>query len=172
MLRNKISSNINVLDKLNKIYPWIPNSTMIRPNSKDLEKKMLLTNEINNEWYSFKDYLMYKIFQNDYEIDENGKKYIKLINNDSKTTNTINDEWFFSPSLFRYDLVGYSNHWILWNNQNNFEYEPPENIITKIIETKIFNIIHNDSFEFVWYKNPKPSVKDFYHIQVFWICNF
>lgn len=40
MLRNRIDSDLETLDKLNQIYPWIPNSQSIRPCPQDIEKKI------------------------------------------------------------------------------------------------------------------------------------
>ena len=40
--------------------------------------------------------------------------------------------------------------------------------INKDIYNSIYNIVKCDKFKFVWYENPKMSIDDIYHIQVFW----
>jgi hypothetical protein len=40
--------------------------------------------------------------------------------------------------------------------------------INKIITKNLQNITGSDNFDFAWYKNPKPTIKEFFHVQVFW----
>ena len=41
--------------------------------------------------------------------------------------------------------------------------------ITKDIKNSISAFIKSDKFSFVWYENPKMTIEDIYHVQVFWI---
>jgi hypothetical protein len=163
MLRNKINSDLETLDKLNLIYPWIPNSLCIRPKLEDIDKKNNLIQEINLKWVNHKDYIYNKIFGHKYYINNEFKKFIKY--NFLKYENI----WSFQPSLFKYNIILESNHWILWNCEKDFNFDFPEEEINEIISKYLHNLILNDNYQFVWYKNPKPSITDFFHIQVFWI---
>ena len=40
--------------------------------------------------------------------------------------------------------------------------------ITNDIKSEIYNIIKSDNFKFVYYENPKMTISDIYHVQVFW----
>ena len=173
-----IPSDLELLNQLNKLYKWLPNSETIRPSSYDLMMKNLRLNQINNEWVSMSDYIKYKIFRQNAYVNFLGKKQIKNPNQ------TIQYEWVFAESDFKYNLVPQSNHWVLWSSiykQNEkllTNSTPTDELITddefideinKEIEKQLNNMIGSDNFNFAWYKNPKPTVYDFFHVQVFWI---
>lgn len=160
MLRCKILSNKDNLDKLNAMYKWLPNNETIRPNPKDLLKKKELTSMIEKEWLSLRDYVLHTIFQLDF-IKRAGLKFV--INTESTK------KWIFSPSLFRYNLIESANHYILWNYEKKFYDDFPDEIINEIIEKELKQKLNHNNFNFAWYKNPKPTIIDFYHVQVFWI---
>lgn len=166
MLRTRIDSDSEILDKLNKIYSWIPNSKSIRPSPQIIEKKKHLIQQIELNWKSQKDYIIHTIFGEKYYMNEE-MGYKKFVPSHSKS----NYKWFFQPSMFPYNLeCEETNHWILWNSEKDFYFDFPEEEINEIIKRHLF--YHTEigaPFEFVWYKNPKPTIKDFYHIQVFWI---
>lgn len=168
MLRNRVDSDSEILDKLNKLYPWIPNSKSIRPSPQIIEKKKHLIQQIELNWKSPKDYIIHTIFGEKYYVDEefDNKKFVP-----SKNFKSNNYKWFFQPSIFPYNLeCKETNHWVLWNSEKNFDFDFPEEEINEIIKRHLFYHTQiGTSFEFVWYKNPKPTIKDFYHIQVFWI---
>ena len=165
MLRNKIDFSLASLDTINKIYPWIPNSSCIRPKPKDTEKKKELSLDIQSNWNSYTDYILYAIFDNKYELNAFNKKIV-LIDKDK-----YQNKWIFKQSMFRYDLIPESNHWVLWCIDKDFNFDFPDYFINCIIEEEIKKIIHSElNFQFAWYKNPKPTIPEFYHVQVFWTC--
>jgi len=166
MLRNKIGSELEILDKLSEIYHWIPNSKSIRPSLQIIEKKKNLNKNIELNWKSKKDYIIHTIFGEEYYVDEEtGYKFVH-----SKHFKSYY-KWFFKPSIFPYNLeCRETNHWILWNSEKDFNYDFPEEEINEIIKRHLFYQTQIGApFEFVWYKNPKPTINDFFHIQVFWI---
>ena len=160
MLRCKINSDKENLDKLNKIYNWLPNSQSIRPNLNDLNKKKEILISIDKEWLSLKDYILHKIFGLDY-VKKNGLNFV--------VDNVHIKEWIFLESTFKYNLCEDSNHFILWNSCKKFYDDFPDEFINAFIESELLNKLKHNNFDFAWYKNPKPTVVDFYHIQVFWI---
>ncbi len=165
MLRKRISSDLETLDMLSQVYPWIPNSESIRPSLKDIERKSLLLTQIEDEWISNRDYIFHTIFGEKYHINGDDKKYVKLDNLE------FNTKWSFQPSMFKYKLAHPdTNHWILWNSERNLDWEYEEEKINHIITIKLLQHLGtNSSPQFVWYKNPKPTIPEFYHVQVFWI---
>jgi hypothetical protein len=158
MIRSKISSDKDDLDKLCVKYNWLPNSETIRPKPEDFIKKKEILNTIEKEWLSLKDYILHTIFNSDY-VQKNGLKFV----------NSIPSEWIFAPSTFKYNLCENSNHYILWNSTKNFYEEFPDYLINDYIVKELKNLLNHNNFDFAWYKNPKPTVIDFYHIQIFWI---
>jgi hypothetical protein len=72
--------------------------------------------------------------------------------------------------MFPYDIkCDETNHWVLLNSTKDFNYDFNIDIINKVIENHLsYHTILGAPFQFVWYKNPKPTIPEFYHIQVFW----
>ncbi len=144
MLRNKISSSIDDLNQLSQTYDWIPNEHTIRPTEADLAIKHAEMDRISRTWPSVRDFIQQSVFSG------------------SETP------WVFKSSQFRYNLPSHSNHYILWSSQNSYYYSYSDEIINEQIEMFIKNIVGHNNFQFAWYKNPKPTVIDFWHVQVFW----
>ena len=44
----------------------------------------------------------------------------------------------------------------------------PDNEINNDIDNSLYELMGHKNFEFVWYENPKMSVPEIYHVQVFW----
>jgi hypothetical protein len=164
MLRIKISSDLVSLDTLNSTHKWIPNSSQIRPCQEVIEEKNKTIEKISNEWNSFYDFILHSVFKMNYLVDSKGIKRITFISNTTKLKN-----WVFEPVLFRYNIHPDSNHWVLWNLDVNFSHDYQEEFINSKISELLYKQTGSDNFQFVWYKNPKPSIPQFYHIQVFWI---
>ena len=62
-----------------------------------------------------------------------------------------------------------TNHWILWNSTKDFNYDYEFDIINKVIENYLTcHTIIGTPFQFAWYKDPKTTISEFYHVQVFW----
>lgn len=170
MLQSRIDCDLETLDKLNVIYPWIPNSQSIRPNIQSIEKKKHLIQQIELNWESPKDYINHTIFGFKYYINKDYKKFTcpEYLNQEYLK---LNRKWYFQPSMFPYNLdYKETNHWVLWNSEKEFDYDYSDEVINEIIKRNLFYQTEiGTTFEFVWYKNPKPTVKEFYHVQVFWI---
>lgn len=139
MLQTQISPH--VLDELNLLYPWLPNSSTCRPSHANLvEKKALLYTTTHLD-------LVKNMFG-----DETG--------------------WIFKPTNFRYNIPETTNHWILWNTDFDMGWKPDPTEINEVLYTYLHANTHNaksDSFDFAWYINPKPTVSQYFHVQVFWI---
>jgi hypothetical protein len=144
MLQCHISSNINNLNELNKQFNWIPNEYSIRPDSQTLEQKKFYCDQILEKYGSFNEYIFENVFNSN-----------------------LANKWVFRPAHFRYNIYHGTNHYVLWNIQQNLSYDYDNKIITNKIKEELDKIC--SSYDFVWYKNPKPTVMEYYHVQVFWI---
>lgn len=153
-MRSKISAALVDLNSLSETYDWIPNEHTIRPTVEDLEIKQAEMDRISMTWPSVKDYVIHEIFGNSVGEIFMGR---------------TSDEFIFKPSRFRYNLPAHSNHYILWSTIKPYWFSYDDNIINDRISTMIKNIVGHDNYQFAWYKNPKPTIIDFWHVQVFWI---
>jgi hypothetical protein len=163
MMKGKIHSDIEQLNRLNQVYPWIPNERSIRPKNEDIAVKNQRIREISEQWVSMKDYILHHVFdqQCSYDDQQHGKRVCRSLPD--------HPVWAFCPSTFRYDLPEYANHYVLWYSDGDHSQDYHEEFINNQIQDWIWKLVNNDKFDFAWYKNPKPTVPEFYHVQVFWI---
>lgn len=49
-----------------------------------------------------------------------------------------------------------------------YTYTPSDDEITQDVNDAIREIVGNDNFKFVWYVNPKMTIPEVFHVQVFW----
>lgn len=155
ILKCRIKSNAENLIKLNKYYNWIPNDSMFRPTQENKAKKDAEIAEINdtNKYPNrMADYIYETVFESDIKdplLERGAKLFNKIV---------------FEPNQYPYQTQG--NHYVLWFGSKIQEYS--DECITDIINKKLNTINNGNSYDFVWYINPKMSVPEFFHIQVFW----
>jgi hypothetical protein len=159
-MRGRISSDIADLNTLHKTYPWIPDETMIRPSPDLVKQKLEIIHMIDTTWKSLKDYILCSVFAVPFDENEKGIHYA--------TTYDTSHVWMFSPALFRYNLPVTASHFILWNSKHDFYHDFDDATINDKINEYLDGLVGSYKYKFAWYKNPKPSVIDFYHVQVFW----
>ena len=153
----KINSDIETLNKYNSIYSWIPNESQIRPTPLNILMKERLLNIINEQYNSYNDYILINVFNQKYIMENKKVSAIKSNINLNK----------FQVNLFKYNLHPKTFHYVMWYTYDRNELNDEK--ITLDIKNAIYNIILTDNFNFVWYENPKMSIPDIYHVQVFWI---
>ena len=127
-----------------------------------IDCKIKKLKEIEFEWKSYFDFILYQVFQQTYIFNHDHKKYV--------TIPEKLPEFIFVPSDFPYQIPEYAHHYILWNSEFNIFYHFDEDKINHTLFQMIKQIVKNENFDFVWYKNPKPTIPEFYHVQVFWIA--
>jgi hypothetical protein len=109
---------------------------------------------------SFRDFILDTHFK--YRIDiEDGHKYV--------VEEVKKSEWNFGKSLFPYDLSNEVNHYVLWNSMYDYFNDFSDTVINNIIAETLVAMLGTDQFDFAWYVNPKPSIPELWHCQVFWI---
>jgi hypothetical protein len=164
MIRTQISSSLDELNRLHELYTWIPNESMIRPTQENIQKKQQIILHIQNQWQSTRDYILYHVFNQHIKIHSiTGKVFVPITNIEKS------NQWTLQPCMFPYAIPKHAHHDVLWNSEHLFEKEFDPEFINTQITTILQSRLNNDNFDFAWYKNPKPSVLDFYHVQVFWI---
>ena len=70
---------------------------------------------------------------------------------------------------FPYKLHENTYHYVMWYRKNKSILG--EEQITNDIKNYLNNLVTDKKYKFVWYENPKMTINDIYHVQVFWIKN-
>jgi len=156
----RISPAIEDLNRLSETYDWIPNEHTIRPSAEDLAEKRRVMALIEASYRTIQDF-----------ANEVGIIYDCSAAEDFVRTsifNNTNEPWVFKPSNFRYNLPAHSNHYVLWNTSCPISADFDDALINEQIDISLKNIVGHNRFMFAWYKNPKPTIMEFWHVQVFW----
>ena len=158
MFNCKISANENTLDTLSNKYSWIPSSDQIRPSVENLVKKE-------------NDNIYFKTFY-DSIIDQILIRYFKIHSNINRKSNKMKSRILLTDlkmkllleNEYPYELHCDTNHYVMWYTYRDISYSE----ISIDIYNSLKDILQDKHFEFVWYENPKMSVPEVYHVQVFW----
>ena len=153
----KISSDLDILDILNKKYNWIPGSNNIRPTEELILKKENDLAIASNFYESLTDYMYDLIFNFPTHLNSYGKLKVRIPNTIIKV---------FRENDYPYILPDNTFHYVMWYNTKEKIFS--DELINKDIYNEILKL-NLKSFEYVWYENPKMSVADIYHVQVFFI---
>ncbi len=156
-INTKINSSIDSLNEYNKVYPWIPNENQIRPTELIINFKKILFNKIFEEYKSSRDYILINLFN--YKMKRENNKLIAVESSE--------DFHKFEVCRFRYQIDSSAFHYIMWYTCSKEKLTDEK--ITNDIKSEIYNIIKSDNFNFIYYENPKMTISDIYHVQVFWI---
>lgn len=155
----KISPCIFNLNTLNKKYEWIPGENNIRPLDIIIEKKNEYNKNIINFYEDEKHFVLSEIFHFETSFNEDGKIFV---DNDH-----IYKKHIFQSNMFPYNVKEDTRHYVMWYSY--FDNTLKEEKINEDIYNQIKLLVKNNNFDFVWYENPKKTVKGIYHLQVFWI---
>ena len=176
-LREEIPSDLESLDDLHDKFPWIPSRDEIRPSFENLAKKFNFMDTLHLQWFSLDDFLLHHVFGKEYSIFQGKKLILQSLDetneldglDESEETNEMDgakkaslkpvlQECLF-PYRIQTDKIYNSFHYVLW-------FPVKEEQSSEVIQTHLEKLIHPD-IQFAWYVNPKPSVHNFFHVQVF-----
>jgi hypothetical protein len=159
-INGKISSALLDLNALNVVHRWLPNAESIRPSPAVLLAKQIACDRIELDWNTVRDYILHIVF--------GAQKQLNVLGEYEAVPLSYTKEWCFAASLFPYNLPTGTNHYILWNVNKTYSDDFDDDDINGRIKNMIQEELGNSNFEFAWYKNPKPTVPQFWHVQVFW----
>jgi hypothetical protein len=175
------------MQELHIKYGWIPGFESIRPNPTIIEKKHNYITNMLTRYVSLQDFVLHRFFglKPDIQGDwNNSKLHVSDTQISSAriaaTKNSNRHEFRFVPNLFSYAVPAGTNHYVIWfllNGNENIDPITHSPITDDEINSSIKEALQqslgptNDTFSFVWYLNPKPTIVSnfLYHVQVFWI---
>ena len=154
----RISSNIESLNTIHADNNWVPSGEQIRPLPEIVEKKENDYLKFDSFYSSVKDQILIRYFNYPSRINRNSNKL------ESKVFLKNIKEKIFIKNEYPYQVPEGTQHYVMWYTYQDI----PDNEINKDIEISLFKLVGHKNFEFVWYENPKMSVPEIYHVQVFW----
>ena len=154
----KISCNIESLNVIHSLKNWIPSGEQIRPLPEIIDKKDQEYIMYDNFYSSIKDQILIRYFNYPSKINRNNNKIESKV-----VLENVRDK-IFIKNEYPYQVPTGTHHYVMWYTYQDI----PDDEINNDIEKSLYNLLGHKNFEFVWYENPKMSVPEVYHVQVFW----
>ena len=161
VLNCKISSNVDDLEVLRTVHSWLPGRETVRPTPELRAVKEASLAEVHNTFCSMRDYILQSVFGYAPERDpETGKLFV------APERWRTQQKHIFDRNLFSYNVPQGTRHYIMWYAP---DHPSDDAEITRDITEALRIRTHTENgFEFAWYENPKMTIPDVYHVQVFW----
>ena len=160
-LHQKISNKYVDLNKIHEMYAFIPNEEQVRPSPEEKERKAKKLEELAATWKEFIDFIYATVFQLPHIEAKNG---VKTVPNRYKEQ-MDKTQHVFQEQLFPYRIED-GRHFVMWYATK--EQKRSDEEITSDIEAELKAMTGTeDAFQFGWYVNPKMTVPEFFHVQVF-----
>lgn len=160
--REKISSDVSILNQLNEMYPWIPNEVQVRPKKNVLKMKQEKLSIVKYQWRSLKDYIDHVVWGIEKVFDTSTNTFCVI--------SAPTENYIFQLCEFPYDTND-STHYVLWFSDvsmlETFPSSEYDDMINQILNELLTKKLNGDRYSFAWYINPKMSVPDYFHVQVF-----
>lgn len=154
----RISNSIEHLDSIHFFKSWIPSGEQIRPLPEILEKKEKDNLNFSSFYSSIKDQILIRYFNYPIKINRvNNKIESKIILDNVRDKRFVKNEYPYQVPIGTY-------HYVMWYTYQDIS----DNQIDNDIWNSLYKLVGHRDFEFVWYENPKMSVSEVYHVQVFW----
>jgi hypothetical protein len=155
----RVTSDARILQLYHLRYGWIPGDEQIRPSQTETQSKKEHCDWIRETYQSNKDYVQVELFGLPGGRSSTGKLEACAT---SLALNPIRKK--LVPNRFPYRVPEGTHHYIMWYLDSKDKLS--DRVITRDIAEELESMGHNH-FEFVWYENPKMTIPDVYHIQVF-----
>ena len=157
-LNCRVSSDVEELEKLRVLHPWLPGREHVRPPPEQKQRKLEYFSHIRDRYVSEADYALQTVFGFAPEDDPVTGKLKVVV--DPKMARTRR----FDRNLFPYALPEGSKHWTMWYMPD----QPSDEEVSRDIAHDIGLRTGGSKFEFAWYPNPKMTIPTVPHVQVFW----
>jgi len=178
LLRGRIESDLASLDALCERVCWTPNSVSVRPSPERMDDKKRLFENVASRFASIRDYILARIFHlRTSPVSLSFANQHVCVSDEAlaearEEAKTLPGGWKvkFLPNMFPYQVIEGTYHYVLWFLLNPSGL-PSERDVNAALERAFAELEVSDQVEFVWYKNPKPTINDVdltHHVQVFW----
>lgn len=150
LLNRRIKPDSESLRVLREQTGWTPGPEQIRPSKEAIQRKSLDMNRLQREYETIGDAVLHELF----------KKRTVTNALDRKIAIGGDGEGLLVKNRYPYQVDDGITHYIMWY---------PHRIkrkADKVISQEILSRLGNDH-EFVWYENPKLTIPNVYHVQVF-----
>eukprot|EP00040_Diaphanoeca_grandis_P021410 m.114058 g.114058 ORF g.114058 m.114058 type:complete len:223 (+) comp28324_c0_seq2:228-896(+) len=160
-LNCEIPSDLDSLDMLMEKFGFLPGRCNCRPNPTVLELKHKYLEEVVKFYDCVGDRVLEEIFKCPVQLDAESR-FVASLPPDCRRN--------FSAHKFPYELPEGVQHYVMWYTQEGKTLTAKK--ITEHIRMDIADITKKrDGFKFGWYENPKMTVLEVYHVQVFWVSD-
>jgi hypothetical protein len=162
-LAGKIGSDYDSLNALHANYKFVPDQDGVRPSPEAKLEKAAKLEELLRTWKEFVDFIYHTVF---------GLPFIKLADGKLTVPNRHRDRLDKKTSVFQQQLFPYlikeGHHFVMWYAAR--EQTKGDDQISAEIDAELQKITYSqDAFQFGCYINPKMTVPEFFHVQVFWL---
>ena len=163
-LHREIPSDYDTLDAMHEMYSWVPSAASVRPSADGLLKKNSNIITILEQYVSLADYIMDTVFHLPIETDPFTGKLMSFVA--TNTQSSQSKTCVFAPNEYPYGMEK-GHHYIMW-------YPPGKDpssreAINSDISNALAQLCDEKKFDFCWYENPKMTIPEIFHVQVFWV---
>lgn len=155
LLRCRVSSDLDLLEAVNMAFPWVPGRESIRPSEATKALKRTAMEATNG-----------RFDVNRWSIEFFGAAWDVVLSSRQDPCKEELDArirlYHFAPNLFPYAVPEGTKHYILWLPST---VAVDEDTVNRFLTEAVFK---EGGEDFVWYENPKPTILEIWHVQVFW----
>ena len=169
VLNCRIPSDVEELEKLRVIHPWLPGRDHIRPTPEQKKAKLEYFEMIKETYNSESDYALQTVFGFEPETDPATGKLRVVVPETTKATRVRR----FDRNMWPYALPAGTKHWTIWYAPggpatDDDDGDDDDDVISRDVFHDLEIRMAGSKFEFGWYKNPKMTIPSIPHYQVFW----
>ena len=146
LLRCRISPDLDLLEAVHVTFSWVPGRESIRPSPATMALKreaMVAT-------------------RGRFDVNAWSKKFFGQPWADVLSGRGSIRPYHFAPNMFPYAVPEGTKHYILWLPSTTAMDDESVNLFLDEAVTR------EGGSDYVWYYNPKPTIFEIWHVQVFW----
>jgi len=159
-LNCEIPPDPECLQLIHERYRWTPSQDMIRASPAVQQLKQEHVAKTLRRYCGVPDQILHDVFGCGVVQQPNGRYAASV-------SEAMAGRKRLARHPFPYDLPHGTRHYVLWYLAETIPVER-EQVTADIAESIEQLIGAHHSFEFAWYENPKMTVPELYHVQVFW----